>query len=115
MSGMLERRMATAAELADWLAAQGQHARAQQLRGIRASLGQFRAIARDNTVLRRLLTPIAQARVTESRHALAEEMRATAALLDRTAMIADASGSVSVGLEAPDAAYLADLLRRAAF
>jgi hypothetical protein len=114
MSGMIERRIAAAAELADWLGAQGHHARAQQLRGIGASLAQFRRIVRENTALRKRLTPIAQARMTEARRGLNEELSATAALLDRTATIADASGADSVGLEALDATYLADLLRRAA-
>lgn len=115
MSTQFDRRMEIASSIADWLAENGQTFRAQQVRGIRASLAQFRAIARDNAALRRCLTPIAQARVTESRRALAEELHTTAAQLERMAKIADMGGAGSdIGVEVPDAAYLAALLRRAA-
>lgn len=114
MSGMIDRRIANAEAIADWFKDRGSRDRAGQMRGIMASLAQFRTAHRDIQRLRKQLTPISQARLTERRAGLIAELVTSADQLERLAKIADTGGEGQVGVEVPDAAYLVDLLRRAA-
>lgn len=114
MSGMIDRRIASADRIVDQLTREGRHRMAQHIRGIRTSLSQFKAAHREIQTLRGKLTPIGRAIARETRRPLDDELRQAAAVLERMGKIADTGGEGSVGVEAPDAAYLVDLLRRAA-